>query len=920
MSKEEESTADVVVSAIARWIFSLRWLIVIFWVVATVAMLPCAYWTLLRSSPMTKHAPGGTESSEAMGVFESHFPNLAILRREMVVFKCKSYCKDGPDNTLTKGYVQQVVDLIKQYDNVNQGDVTQLYSYYDFTSNQFASNPMQAKDGQSILVQWVWRVPPDKKPTAEAFAQRMQAKIDEINKLQEPQVLEVAATGFVFLDHALKETLIEEIPVHEFQTIWAPFTILALTLGSARMLLLALIPMGIEIPVAFGIMYFVSLHTTVLQYGLMMMLMLCTSLSFDYALFTLTRYAEERAAGEELEEAIVTVISQSGRVVVISGIVLVIAWAAMLGLPSPFDGFAIASASMIIVCVLVQLTFTPALLAILPILGPPKSDKPSRLSDSKEVEAMLKVEDMSPRSDIDRVFAEAKAKAEPHERSLWYKMGGVITMFPVNIILPLIIYAIMSPLTMRMSKNFDWSQFKFKMGHSYELTEPRTCHEWKTLLQIQQDFPSQAGTLMPMLIIATNVLPETQTKAPLELPKLVSGNVTSYINDAQEAFRSYGEQTLNASLQWPTTPAPMDVRHQSFFDANCNMVNKLITASKGKPYELDADSFLSTTFHGKNAQDGGVQCLQYSQIHFVTSSFLIQKVFMQHTSAQLQDLWDQLVSQQNHAMLTFVFPKSDPFSPDAFELATLMRDVLKNETTAGNAEIPGLTFLTFSPGSVMMDLIEVTSKQLPLCFAACAVVCLLFVAGWFGALFIPFKLLLTVVVPITWTFGAGLYVYEDGLLQSWGVTYPGLIPTGDAGIDWTVPMFSLTFMMGLALDYEIFLFERIREFRLEGFSDNKSIQLGLAATGGTISAAGLIMALTFTSQLLGSVPVTNQLGFILVFSIVVDTFVVRSILVPAMLSILPASNYWPAKMPKVVESSSDSSFFSDSGGGTSESD
>merc|ERR1712083_1063952 len=67
--------------------------------------------------------------------------------------------------------------------------------------------------------------------------------------------------------------------------------------------------------------------------------------------------------------------------------------------------------------------------------------------------------------------------------------------------------------------------------------------------------------------------------------------------------------------------------------------------------------------------------------------------------------------------------------------------------------------------------------------------------------------------------------------------------------------------------------------------------------GDTITSAGMIMALTFVAELLGSVPVTNQMGFVLVFSIVVDTFVVRTVLVPAMLSLVPAMNYWPSAMP-----------------------
>lgn len=283
----------------------------------------------------------------------------------------------------------------------------------------------------------------------------------------------------------------------------------------------------------------------------------------------------------------------------------------------------------------------------------------------------------------------------------------------------------------------------------------------------------------------------------------------------------------------------------------------------------------------------------------VLKSYLSRKVFLSHMSQNLQNLWDQLVSKDKDAMLTFLFPRLDPFSPEAFALTSDVREVLRNETLAAqnpNAAIPGLTFLMFSPGSIMMDLIDVTSHMLPVSFFGCVIVCFVLITLWFGAAFISAKLVLTVVVPITWTYGAALYVYEDGYLNC--LNYVGLKPVGDAGMDWTVPIFSLTFMMGLALDYEIFLFERVREFREEGFGERESIQLGLSATGGTISSAGLIMALTFLAQLLGSMPITNQMGFVLVFSIVVDTFVVRSILVPAMLSLGPVLNYWPSRMPE----------------------
>mmetsp|Transcript_110564 Transcript_110564/g.219851 ORF Transcript_110564/g.219851 Transcript_110564/m.219851 type:complete len:957 (+) Transcript_110564:121-2991(+) len=904
VSSSKKSSEGVVVLAVARGIYRFRYFFVTGWLVAMVLMAPCAWMLIQRASPMTKRAPPGTESTQAMEVFEKHFKDLAVIRREMVVFKCRTACHTA-DTDLTRGFVQQVVSLVERFGYEHPGCIIQVNSYYTFSEHhQPIKNPMISNDHQSILLLWLWRVPENFTYTANDFIGEVQALIDEINEFQNLDGVKLDATGLVTLDRALVETLIEEVPVHEVTTIWAPFLILAFALRSPRMLLLALIPMPIEILISFGIMYFVSLKTTVLFYAVMMMLMLCTSLSFDYALFTLTRYAEERGNGADVESALVTVISQSGRVVVVSGCVLMISWAACLGLPTPFDGFCIAANSMILLCVCVQLTFVPSLLAILPFLGPPAADprslgskvhsqSPSRMPLKEDQEEQEHGDDaIEPEHSEDPM-----AKAAPHMHGLWFCIGGWLTAFPLNIIVPLGVYALMMPLTLRMGKNFDLYSFRFEMGHSYELGIPRHRREWDTALRIQKDFPSSVGILMPMLIMATK---EDMGRRPFP----VNGSLLPPSNAAPARSANYSlSQAANRTLyarERELSKTPLDVRDEEFFDANCRMVNKLIDATKGKPHALDADSFVGATFHGKDPDTGGVKCIEYWEIHMVLSSYWSRKVFLSHTSQNLQNLWDQLVSKDRDAMLTFVFPRLDPFSPEAFSLTSDVRAVLRNETLAAqlpNAKIPGLEFVMFSPGSIIMDLIDVTSHMLPMSFFGCVIVCFTLIALWFGAVFISVKLLLTVVVPITWTYGAALYVYEDGKLDF--LQYPGLLPVGDAGIDWTVPIFSLTFMMGLALDYEIFLFERVREFREEGFGERESIQLGLSATGGTISSAGLIMALTFFAELLGSVPITNQLGFVLVFSIVVDTFVVRSILVPAMLSLLPCLNYWPSRMPEI---------------------
>lgn len=842
---------------IARAIYKLRWLFLLGWPALTVALAPCAYLLLLNAQPMTKKAPAGTESTAAMQVFEQHFPDLAEVRREMVVIRCRTHCKTAATD-MSRGIVEQISDLLYHFQNVNPDAGIVVNSYFTFSEHhQLGDNPMISADQQSILLLWVWRVPERLKKVSEKFVGTMQVALDEMNEMQAADGLSFSLTGLVTLDVALTETLIEEIPVHEMSTIWLPFCILAYALRSPRMLLLAIIPMPMEILISFGLVYFASLKTVVLFYALMMMLMMCTSLSFDYALFMLTRYAEERAAGEPVDRAIQTVISQGGRVVVISGIVLIIAWGSMAGLPEPFNTFSLSSCTMIAVCVLVQLTFVPSLLAIMPFLGPPAAKTRRGAGIDNGNGHGFAEEEQS-----------AMAKAKPHMQGMGFFLGKYLTAFPLNIIVPLIIYTAMMPLTMRMSKNFEIDgmnpmSFKFKMGHSFALGIPRSREEWSTALEIQDSFPSSVGIMMPMLIMVTG---PSETDSP---------------------HRAITDDSTQ-----------IDVRSEKFFHANCQMANALIEATRGKPYALNAESFVSGTFHGEVDDGDAVKCLSPRLINAVRTNYITKHWLLSKTSANLQQLWDQIVSGANDAMLTFVFPVTDPFSPDAFSLVDLVRSELRNKTLAAqspHAPIPGLTYTMFSPGSVVQDLIDVTSSRLPQTFMACVVLSLMLIGFWFRAVLIPLKLLLTVVVPITWTYGAALYVYEDGVL-SW-LEFPGLSPLEDFGIDWTVPLFTLTFIVGLAFDYEIFLIERVREFREEGFGDRESIQLGLAATGDTITSAGMIMALTFVAELLGSVPVTNQMGFILVFSIVVDTFVVRTILVPAMLSLAPAANWWPSRMP-----------------------
>lgn len=468
-------------------------------------------------------------------------------------------------------------------------------------------------------------------------------------------------------------------------------------------------------------------------------------------------------------------------------------------------------------------------------------------------------------------------KAAPFMTGLKFSVGKYLTCFPLNILILGFVYAATFPLTKRFLRNFDAAAFRFDMGHLYESQVPRGVKEWSTALQIQQDFPNSMGVLMPMLIIATS--------------QHAAENATAM----QSALPT---PTFNVT----TSALDLNVNTQNFFNENCQMINTLIRTTKGTTYPLKAQDFLSLTVTGENA-DGTVGCMDLWKVNVVHENWLVRHVFLQHVSQLFDVGWEAMVSKHNHAMMSMVFPTVDPFGASAFELALSIRQTLKElsyesrSDAAGAQGEPGVSYLLFSAGTAVMDLIALTATALPKAFLACVSITFSLVAFKFGAMFLPVRSVLTVLIPLSWAYGAALYVYEDGYL-AW-TTIPCLCPTGKAGLDWVVPVFTLTFLVGLALDYDVFLFERVKEFRMEGFGDREAIQLGLAANGGTIMCAGAIMAFSFGgSTMLGSLPNMNQMGFCMVFSITVDTFMVRTIVVPALLSLSPCLNYFPSKTPK----------------------
>ena len=119
---------------------------------------------------------------------------------------------------------------------------------------------------------------------------------------------------------------------------------------------------------------------------------------------------------------------------------------------------------------------------------------------------------------------------------------------------------------------------------------------------------------------------------------------------------------------------------------------------------------------------------------------------------------------------------------------------------------------------------------------------------------------------------------------------------GNAGIVWWVPMFMFVMLVALGMDYNIFLIGRVKE-EVAANGTRAGTRHALARTGGIITSAGIIMAGTFASMMSGSLLGLLQIGFAVAFGVLLDTFVVRTTLVPAIIVLLGRWSWWPRRGP-----------------------
>jgi RND superfamily putative drug exporter len=177
-------------------------------------------------------------------------------------------------------------------------------------------------------------------------------------------------------------------------------------------------------------------------------------------------------------------------------------------------------------------------------------------------------------------------------------------------------------------------------------------------------------------------------------------------------------------------------------------------------------------------------------------------------------------------------------------------------------------------------------SRLPLAAGLIALATFVLLFLMFGSILVPVKALILNVLSLSATFGALVWIFQDGHLS--GVL--DFTPTGT--LPATVPLLLFCLAFGLSMDYEVFLLSRIKEEHDRTHDNTRSVAVGLERTGRIVTAAAVIISVVFIAFATSGVSFIKIFGLGLTIAVLMDAFVIRATLVPAFMRIAGEANWW----------------------------
>jgi putative drug exporter of the RND superfamily len=234
------------------------------------------------------------------------------------------------------------------------------------------------------------------------------------------------------------------------------------------------------------------------------------------------------------------------------------------------------------------------------------------------------------------------------------------------------------------------------------------------------------------------------------------------------------------------------------------------------------------------------------------------------------------------AVTAALYPTTAPSAPETAALLNRLRDEVVPKAEAGT----GLNVFIGGTTATQADFSSAIASKLPAFIAIVTVVAFLLLMLVFRSLLVPLLASILNLLSIAAALGVVTVIFD----WRWGASLLGL--SENTQVEVFLPVIMVSVLFGVSMDYQVFLVSRIHEHWSRTHDNRAAVTHGLASTGKVITAAASIMILIFLSFLLNDGIIVKQFGIGLAAAVIIDAFLIRTLLVPALMQLFGAANWW----------------------------
>lgn len=806
------------------------------------------------SLDMTSFLPGGTESVRVKELTARYFPAASAVDSGTIVFYNQAGLSDQD-----MAYAQKIREWL-----ISEAAPPAIQSVTSIFDQPQMKEMLVSPDNTTMLMQVGF--------SETAFETKTMDAVRAIRShLDGPTGLKIYVSGQGGIATDLFESLTISIQRTTWITIALVIVLLLLIYRSPVASLIPLITIGVAFVVARGALGYLAQAGVALWSQVdAFLIVLIFGVGTDYCLFMVSRFREELRHSDDHFKANVTTMTKIGAVITASAVAVIIGLATlgvgrleMLRTMGPALGLAI------FITLLAALTLTPSLMSLLGrhMFWP-----------------------------LHNNLGGGKAK-----RTLsWDNIVRYTTRHPIVVALVIVVvllvpYAALPnsnrsfnilaelPKDMDSRAGFEVLEQHYDAGEMIPLTalivppskeNPTDPTSLAALATISNALRQVDGVKKVQSIVQPNGTGESpgELKVSGQLKimrdKVVSlapagGNSTAFLGtDTANTFSLLGQYLVEMGLAFPWVQE--ETSYQSIGRTTQELNQALAQMNAAKLQELLA------TFVGQ-LEDLEFRFREKGDPYFLPQSLLA-------TMPEAQGLLDVFFSPERDATRLNVVLTSYPYSLEAFETVRQVRSALN--TAIANTSLKGGEAVIGGATAELADMQQVISEDFNLIMVVLLVGIFIVLALLLRSLVAPLYLLGTVTLSYGTTLGIVTWLYS-GIL-------------GHDGLNYIVPIILLVLLVALGSDYNIFLTSRIRE-EWKSNPSREGIRVAATATGGIITACGIILAGTFAALTSAPIQTLSQVGAALAIGILVDTFLVRALLVPAIATMLGRWNWWPMR-------------------------